>query len=100
MSGRGGTREGSGRKKGGVNRLSLEAVEKAKQTGELPHEFLLRVSRGETITTGKEVYTPTFKDRVHAAEAAAPYFAHKLAAVEHSGNVSITPVLNYKRKSS
>lgn len=72
---RGGARIGAGRKPGSVNKMSHDAREKAALTGELPHEFLLRVGRGETI--GEHV--PTFQERVDAAKAAAPYFAPKLA---------------------
>jgi len=72
---RGGKREGAGRKLGGVNKMSKQAREEAAKTGELPHEYLLRISRGEKI----EGYTPTFTERMDAAKAAAPYFAPKLS---------------------
>jgi len=36
-------------------------------TGELPHEFLLRVARGEEI----DGHIPTFAERIDAAKAAA-----------------------------
>lgn len=78
---RGGPREGAGRRPGAHNRLIKENVEKAKTTGELPHEFLLRISRGEDI----DGYTPNFQERVSAAQAVAPYFAPKLASIEQSG---------------
>jgi len=45
----GGKRNGAGRKAGSVNKASAVAREEAAKTGELPHEFLLRVSRGEMI---------------------------------------------------
>lgn len=85
---KGGARAGAGRKKGSVNKVSAEAREAAKATGELPHEFLLRVSRGETIQIGTtkkgkpKFYTPSFAARFNAAVAAAPYFQPKLASVE------------------
>lgn len=47
------------------------------ETGELPHMFLLRVSRGETINEHK----PTFTERVDAAKACANYFVPKLQSV-------------------
>jgi hypothetical protein len=46
---RGGKRLGAGRPKGAVAKLTASAVARAKSTGELPHEFLLRVVRGESI---------------------------------------------------
>ena len=65
------------------------AREAAVATGELPHEFLLRVSRGGPITdvvAREGIYeaverTPTFAERVDAAKAAAPFYAPKLASV-------------------
>lgn len=63
--------------------MSKAAREAAAATGELPHELLLRVSRGEAIGDHK----PDFAERITAAIAAAPYFAPKMAAVEHSGAI-------------
>lgn len=75
-----------------MSKLAHQAREKAALTGELPHEFLLRVARGEAIfredvdpSTGKiirvkEVYD--FPVRIDAAKAAAPYFAPKISTVE------------------
>ena len=74
----GGKREGAGRKPGSVNRISRKVREDAAKTGELPHELLLRISRGETI----DGHAPAFSERMDAAKAAAPYFAPKLAATE------------------
>lgn len=62
----------------------------ARQTGELPHEFLLRVSRGEVIEVQKrdpddptlfftEQVVPDLPMRIDAAKACAPYFAPKLS---------------------
>lgn len=78
---RGGKRPGAGRPQGRVNAMSQKAREEAAKTGQLPHEFLLAVSRGEKVGE----YEPTFEDRLDAAKAAAPYYAPKLAAVEHGG---------------
>jgi hypothetical protein len=72
----GGYRHGAGRKLGSVNAMSMRAREEASNAGELPHEFLLRVSRGETIG----VHEPTFSERVDAAKAAAPYFSPRFSA--------------------
>jgi len=73
---RGGARAGAGRKLGSVNAMSQRAREEAAATGELPHQVLLRVSRGESIDGHK----PSFAERMDAAKAAAPYYAPKLAA--------------------
>jgi len=72
----GGRREGAGRKPGSVNKISQHAREEAAKTGELPHEFLLRVARGEKI----DDHSPEFAERVDAAKAAAPYFAPRFSA--------------------
>ena len=61
-----------------MSRAAKEGIERAKATGELPHEFLLRVSRGEPID-GKK---PKPSERIDAAKAAAPYFAPKLTYTE------------------
>lgn len=79
----------------------------ARETGILPHEWLLRVSRGEGILhrrwvtkydlrgneksrelVEEEVYAD-FPTRLDAAKAAAPYFAPKLAS--QTVNVAGTP---------
>lgn len=97
MAGQGGKRPGAGRKQGAVNKLSKKAIEEAKATGELPHERLLKISRGEPVLhhrkvehrnkkTGQitkveyveELHYPSFKEQVIASEAAAPYYAPKL----------------------
>lgn len=74
----GGRREGAGRPVGAIQKWSRKAIIEAAATGELPHQFLLRVSRGGEVD-GRE---PTFEERLDAAKAAAPYFAPKLAQVE------------------
>jgi len=77
---RGGRRPGAGRKPGSVSRMTQLAREKAASTGELPHEFLLRVARGDAVDGA----VPTLAQRIDAAKAAAPYYAPRLAALEHS----------------
>lgn len=83
-----------GRTKGTRNKRTAETVAKAAEAGELPHEFLLRVSRGERIGT----HIPTFEQRCQAAKDAAPYYAPKLQATTLSGDpdnpLPIVPVLN------
>lgn len=94
----GGARPGAGRPKGRITSVSAKAREAAAQTGLLPHEWLLKVSRGEPIeqkrwqvvfdSQGREVarelvveeYYADFSTRVDAAKAAAPFYAPKLAA--------------------
>lgn len=85
-------KRGAGRPMGALGRLSKAARELAASTGELPHEFLLRVARGEVISTDvmdptsgelKKIYqVPELPMRIDAAKAAAPYFAPKLSAIE------------------
>ena len=102
----GGHRPGSGRPKGSVTNVTAKAREAAMETGLLPHEWLLKVSRGEAIEhrrwvvqydkNGKEksreliteeVYAD-FPTRIDAAKAASPYYAPRLAVqtVSVSGN--------------
>ena len=52
--------------------------EKAAITGELPHEFLLRVSRGGVVN-GQLI---TLEMQLDAAKVAAPYFAPRLSSRE------------------
>ena len=86
----GGYREGSGRPKGAIGKMSAMAVLQAKATGELPHEFLLRIVRGRPI----DGQVPTLEQRMSAAIAAAPYFSPKLAAIEQRVHSSIRAVVS------
>lgn len=93
----GGARPGAGRPKGSKQKVTAQARAAAMETGLLPHEWLLKVARGEPIEhtrvviqydkNGKEksrelvteeVYAD-FPTRIDAAKAAAPYYAPKLA---------------------
>ena len=87
-----------GRPVGAISTMTRAARESAKATGLLPHEWLLKVMRGEAIphTIATEVkdddgkvigYTeetrnvyPSMDMRQDAAKAAAPFYAPKLAA--------------------
>lgn len=89
---RGGKRPGAGRPKGAVAKMSAAAVAQAKSTGELPHEFLLRVVRGECI----DDLMPTLEQRISAAVSAAPYFAPKLAAIEQRVQTNVRAVISSK----
>lgn len=77
---------GKGRPKGSRNRLNAAAVKVAAATGELPHEFLLRVSRGEKVGD----FVPSMADRIDAAKAVAPYYAPKLNATTVDANIRKT----------
>jgi len=101
---RGGAQPGSGRPKGAVSKITAKAREAAMESGLLPHEWLLKVSRGEPIEQkrwkiiydkqgnekGRELITEEvyadFPTRIDAAKAASPYYAPRLAVQ----NVSIT----------
>lgn len=75
-----------------MSKIAKEARDKAIASGELPHEFLLRVSRGEVIyrsviddKTGKVTKVQEhydFESRRDAAKCAAPYYAPKISTVE------------------
>ena len=89
---RGGKRLGAGRPKGAVAKMSAAAVVQAKATGELPHEFLLRVVRGECI----DDQIPTLEQRIAAAVSVAPYFAPKLAAIEQRIETGVVAIVSNK----
>ena len=111
---RGGPGRGQGRKPGSVTRLSKEAIDAAKETGMLPHEWLLSVSRGEPIEQKRwrdvldaegnvidrevvtEVVYADFGTRMDAAKAAAPFYAPRLATQTVSvqgGNEAVAAAL-------
>lgn len=73
---RGGSREGAGRPAGAVTKRSRETAEKASAEGLMPLDYMLTILRNEAADP---------KDRMWAAEKAAPYVHAKLASVEHSG---------------
>lgn len=91
MKKKGGARPGAGRPKGVPNRISRELIEEAKATGDLPHEFLLKIAQnklGKKVILGYDMFgkairgEPDIKLRQRAAEAAAPYYAPRLAQIE------------------
>lgn len=102
----GGRQPGAGRPKGALSKVTAKAKQAAMETGLLPHEWLLMVSRGEGIKhkrwvikydakgneksrdlVEEEVYAD-FSTRIDAAKAASPYYAPRLAVqtVSVSGN--------------
>ena len=100
---RGGRREGAGRPRGSVSGVSKAARERAAATGELPHEFLLRIARGvddfdDYVTVrGRQVLRkrkPSFAERIDAAKSAAPYYQPRLAQADmrHSGHITLDQV--------
>lgn len=89
---RGGYRPGAGRPKGAVAKITEEAVAKAKASGELPHQFLLRIVRGEAID-GEQ---PSLQMRIAAAVSAAPYFAPRLAVMEAQIETNVRAVVSNK----
>jgi len=67
-----------GRQKGTLNKATAERIKAARQSGLLPHEFLLAISQGQKIGE----YQPSFQERLDAAKAAAPYYAPRLAQID------------------
>jgi hypothetical protein len=78
-----GERRGRGRK-GIPNKSTAEYRRRIAESGELPHEFLLRVARGEVMDENGQ--PPTLALRMKAAADCAPYFAPRMATVTHAGH--------------
>lgn len=84
-----------GRPPGAINKVSAAVIDVARSTGLMPHEILLSFARGErqivrmeNPETGevKEVgFWPPPDMQVQCANYAAPYYAPKLAQVQHKG---------------
>lgn len=72
----GGKREGAGRKPGVHNRVTTRQRAAIEASGLTPLDYMLSVLRNEDAPP---------KDRMWAAEKAAPYVHPKLASVEHTG---------------
>ena len=88
---RGGKREGAGRPVGAVTQRSREVADLAAKEGLTPLEYMLDVLRDESADT---------KDRMWAAEKAAPYIHPKLANIEHSGGIDVTTQTKEQRDAS
>jgi hypothetical protein len=73
---RGGKREGAGRPEGAVTKRARDVANKAAEAGLMPLDYMLTILRDEAADS---------KDRMWAAEKAAPYVHPKLANVEHTG---------------
>lgn len=78
---RGGKREGAGRPAGALTKRTREVAEKAADEGLTPLDYMLDVLRDADADP---------KDRMWAAEKAAPYVHAKLASVEHRGGIDVT----------
>ena len=70
-----------GRTKGTPNKATAAKAAAVQASGLTPLEYMLTVLRDEQASPG---------DRQWAAEKAAPYVHPRLAAVEHSGNMTFT----------
>jgi len=95
-----------GRPRNQPNRLSQELIRQAKQDGDLPHEILLKLARGQPIRIKRinkqtglfeineeghfivDWLQPGLSEVIDCAKAAAPYFAPKLSTVEMIQGVS------------
>lgn len=80
-TGHGGKRPGAGRPKGAASKRTSEIANKAAQEGLTPLEFMMQMLRNEEAD---------IKDRMWAAEKAAPYIHARLASVEHKGDLNVT----------
>lgn len=76
----GGARAGAGRKPGNSTRMNEEARQQALVGGISPLDFMLKILRDENQAADA---------RFEAAKAAAPYVHARLAAVEHSGDMTL-----------
>lgn len=77
---RGGARPGAGRPEGSANRKTREIADAALAEGLTPLEYMLSLLRDEEQTPAV---------RFDAAKSAAPYVHPKLAAIEHSGEMTL-----------
>lgn len=76
---KGGARPGAGRKRGTPNRKTAETVKAVEQSGLTPLEYMLSVMRDVANEP---------RDRLSAAEKAAPYVHAKLSSIELNANVT------------
>ena len=85
-TGKGGRREGAGRKKGSPNKKTAETIAKVELTGITPLDYMLNAMR-RPYPRGASVAQKIAIDelRFEAAKAAAPYVHSKLATVQHTG---------------
>ena len=108
MAGTGGALPGGGRPKGSRQKLTTQARADAMAMGLLPHEWLLKITRGEAIEqrsyivkrdrNGKikskelvieDVY-PNLEQRIDCAKAAASYYAPKLSTQQVTASLGLS----------
>ena len=87
MAQNGGVRPGAGRKKGGRNRITEEAIAKGNE-GLTPLDYMLTVLRDQKNAA------PV---RLDAAKAAAPYVHAKLQPVDPNGSTSQLMVIEIRK---
>lgn len=85
-TGRGGKREGSGRKQGAATTRTRDIANQIAASGSSPLEYLLSVMRDVAAEP---------QMRMDAAKSAAPYVHPRLAAIEHSGDAKKPVVLTF-----
>lgn len=78
-NGRGGFRANAGRTKGASNKRTLETAKAVEESGLTPLEYMLSVMRDVKAEE---------KDRLSAANMAAPYVHAKLSSIEVTANVT------------
>lgn len=74
--GRGGKREGAGRKPGSVNKATVKREREIARSGLTPLEYMLKVMRNSKADNSR---------RDDMAKAAAPYVHPKLSTTQHTG---------------
>lgn len=77
---RGGKRPGAGRPKGSPNKATAARQAEIAASGLTPLDYMLGILRDEEADQAQ---------RFEAAKAAAPYVHPRLAAVEHSGDMTL-----------
>ncbi len=70
-----------GRQKGTPNRATVQRQQEVAESGLTPLEYLLSIMRDEQAV---------IDIRIDAAKAAAPYIHPRLAAIDHSGSLTIS----------
>ena len=90
-SGHGGARKGSGRKIGAATAKTRKIANDAIASGELtPLEYMLQLMREPSDHEDARIQMQREAMRFEAAKSAAPYIHPRLAAVEHSGGVTVS----------
>jgi len=85
----GGAKNRGGRPVGAINKRTRETVALARKTGKLPHEIMLQIAQATIGAKVKGWGTVDKEDKKWACYSCANYFAPKMTATDHSGNVYI-----------